>query len=65
MSDITELPLLAFGGIAKGHCLQLLEKPELAGILIGNSLNYTEQSYARLVSGISQSLNLRTNPQLL
>ena len=39
----TDLPLLAFGGLARHDQIRpLLERPQVAGVVVGNALNYCE-----------------------
>ena len=45
----TDLPLLAFGGLARPEQIrQLLNRPQLAGVVVGNALNYREHAIGHL-----------------
>ena len=46
---LTGLPLLAFGGMASAaHIRPLLSRPQLAGAVVGNALNYREHAIGQL-----------------
>jgi cyclase len=48
------LPLLAFGGLATAEQLRpLLSRPRLAGVLVGNALNYREHAIGRLKAALT------------
>jgi cyclase len=45
----TGLPLLAFGGLARPEQIRpLLSRPQLAGVVVGNALNYREHAIGHL-----------------
>jgi cyclase len=45
----TGLPLLAFGGLARAEQIRpLLSRPQLAGVVVGNALNYREHAIGHL-----------------
>lgn len=45
----TDLPLLAFGGLARAEQIRpLLNRPQLAGVVVGNALNYNEHAIGHL-----------------
>lgn len=45
----TGLPLLAFGGLARAEQISpLLSRPQLAGVVVGNALNYREHAIGHL-----------------
>ena len=47
------LPLLLFGGLSNARQIKtLLSKSQVAGVVIGNELNYKEESIARLKSAL-------------
>ena len=47
----TKLPILAFGGLANSELIRpLLNKPQVAGIVVGNALNYREHAIGQLKS---------------
>ena len=49
LEPLGNLPLLAFGGLATADQIRpLLCRPRLAGVLVGNSLNYREHAIAHL-----------------
>lgn len=49
----TALPLLAFGGLARAEQIRpLLCRPQLAGVVVGNALNYREHSIGHLKATI-------------
>lgn len=48
------LPLLAFGGLATTEQIrQLLSRPRLAGVLVGNALHYREHAIAQLKAALA------------
>ena len=50
----TDLPLLAFGGLARHDQIRpLLERPQVAGVVVGNALNYYEHSIRHLKGGLT------------
>ena len=50
----TDLPLLAFGGLARHDQIRpLLERPQVAGVVVGNALNYCEHSIRHLKGGLT------------
>ena len=50
----TDLPLLAFGGLARHDQIRpLLERPQVAGVVVGNALNYCEHSIRHLKDGLT------------
>jgi len=45
----TSLPLMAFGGLAQtGQIRSLLSRPQLAGVVVGNALQYREHAIGQL-----------------
>lgn len=56
------LPILAFGGLSSPNQLaSVLEQPNVAAAVLGNTLNYREQSIRYLKEGLT-SLPLRPHP---
>lgn len=52
----TKLPLLVFGGIvSEKQIIKLLSQTQISGILIGNSLNYKENSIKKIKSSLESS----------
>lgn len=50
----TDLPLLAFGGLARAEQIRpLLGRPQLAGVVVGNALNYREHAIGHLKSALT------------
>jgi cyclase len=50
----TALPLLAFGGLAEAVQIRsLLSRPQLAGVVVGNALNYREHSIGHLKAALT------------
>ena len=50
----TELPLLAFGGLACADQIRpLLSRPQLAGVVVGNALNYREHAIGHLKAALT------------
>jgi cyclase len=50
----TDLPLLAFGGLARAEQIRpLLSRPQLAGVVVGNALNYREHSIGHLKADLT------------
>jgi len=50
----TGLPLLAFGGLARPEqILPLLSRPQLAGVVVGNALNYREHAIGHLKAALT------------
>ena len=50
----TSLPLLPFGDLAQvDHNLPLLSRPQLAGVVVGNALNYREHAIGQLKSRLT------------
>ena len=50
----TSLPLLAFGGLAQvEHIRPLLSRPLLAGVVVGNALNYREHAIGQLKASLT------------
>lgn len=50
----TGLPLLAFGGLARAEQIRpLLNRPQLAGVVVGNALNYCEHAIAHLKAALT------------
>lgn len=48
------LPTLAFGGLAKADQIRpLLSRPQLAGVVVGNSLNYREHAIGYLKAALT------------
>ena len=51
------LPLLAFGGLATAEQIRpLLSRHRLAGVLVGNALNYREHAISRLKTALTDQL---------
>jgi imidazole glycerol-phosphate synthase subunit HisF len=45
VEEHTSLPLLAFGGLARAEQIRpLLSRPQLAGVVVGNALNFREHA---------------------
>ena len=54
VDSIENLPILAFGGLSTPDQIrQLLNLPRVAGVLIGNSLNYNEHGISRLKASLT------------
>ena len=50
----TDLPLLAFGGLARAEQIRpLLSRPQLAGVVVGNALNYREHAIGQLKASLT------------
>ena len=50
----TALPLLAFGGLAEASQMStLLSRPQVAGVVVGNALNYREHSIGNLKAALT------------
>jgi imidazole glycerol phosphate synthase subunit HisF len=50
----TDLPLLAFGGLALAEQMRpLLSRPQLAGVVVGNALNYREHGIGQLKASLT------------
>jgi len=50
----TALPLLAFGGLAQPqHLRPLLSSPQLAGVVVGNALNYREHAIGQFKAALT------------
>ena len=50
----TSLPLLAFGGLDRAEQIRpLLNRPQLAGVAVGNALNYREHAIGHLKAGLT------------
>jgi len=50
----TALPLLAFGGISRAEQIRpLLSRPQLAGVVVGNALNYREHAIGQLKAALT------------
>lgn len=50
----TDLPLLAFGGLALAEQMRpLLSRPQLAGVVVGNALNYREHAIGQLKASLT------------
>ena len=50
----TDLPLLAFGGLARAEQIRpLLCRPQLAGVVLANALNYREHAIGHLKSALT------------
>jgi cyclase len=48
------LPVLAFGGLSKAEQIRpLLSRPRLAGVLVGNALNYREHAIGQLKASLT------------
>jgi cyclase len=48
------LPLLAFGGLATAEQIRpLLRRPRLAGVLVGNALNYREHAIGQVKAALT------------
>jgi len=55
----TELPILVFGGLADANQIKkLINEPQLAGVVVGNALNYREHAINHLKAAIGNQ-NLR------
>jgi cyclase len=51
---LCDLPLLAFGGFATAEQIRLfLSRPRLAGVLVGNALNYREHAVGQLKAALT------------
>jgi cyclase len=54
VEPLGQLPLLAFGGLATAEQLRpLLSRPRLAGVLVGNALNYREHAIGQLKTALT------------
>lgn len=54
MEAHTSLPLLAFGGLARAEQIRpLLSRPQLAGVVVGNALNYREHAIGHLKAALT------------
>jgi len=50
----TDLPLLAFGGLAQAEQIgPLISRPQLAGVAVGNALNYREHAIGYLKESLT------------
>jgi cyclase len=50
----THLPLLAFGGLARPEQIRpLLSRPRVAGVVLGNALNYQEHAIGQLKAALT------------
>lgn len=50
----TTLPLLGFGGLARAEQIRpLLSRPQLAGVVVGNALNYREHAIGHLKAALT------------
>lgn len=50
----TRLPLLAFGGLSRADQIRpLLSRPQLAGVVVGNFLNYREHAICQLKAALT------------
>ena len=59
----TGLPLLAFGGLARAEQIRpLLGRSQLAGVVVGNALNYCEHSIGHLKAALTDQ-SLRSHRQ--
>jgi imidazole glycerol-phosphate synthase subunit HisF len=59
----TGLPLLAFGGLARAEQIRpLLGRSQLAGVVVGNALNYREHSIGHLKAALTDQ-SLRSHRQ--
>ena len=53
----TKLPILAFGGLANSELIRPpLNEPQVAGIVVGNALNYREHAIGQLKSKLVDQL---------
>jgi len=54
VEEHTGLPLLAFGGLARAEQIRpLLSRPQLAGAVVGNALNYREHAIGYLKAALT------------
>lgn len=54
IQPLTNLPLLAFGGLSRAdHIRSLLSRSEIAGVAVGNSLNYREHMIGELKANLT------------
>jgi cyclase len=54
VDPIEKLPILAFGGLSNPDQIrQLLVRPRVSGVLIGNALNYTEHAINQLKASLT------------
>lgn len=54
IEEYTDLPLLALGGLAKAEQIRsLLNRRQLAGVVIGNALNYQEHCIRKLKAALT------------
>lgn len=54
LETLSRLPLLAFGGLGNAEQIRpLLSRPRLAGVLVGNALNYREHAIGQLKSALT------------
>lgn len=59
------LPLLAFGGLATAdHIRLLLRRPRVAGVLVGNALNYREHAIGHLKATLTDQPLRPHHPQI-
>ena len=60
IEPFSQLPILAFGGLANAEQIRsLLNRPRLAGVLVGNALNYREHAIGQFKGTLTdQSLRL-------
>ena len=54
VAEHTSLPLLAFGGLALSEQIRpLLNRPQLAGVVLGNALSYREHAIGQLKASLT------------
>jgi len=54
VEPLSDLPLLAFGGLTQAEEIRpLLCRPQLAGVVVGNALNYHEHAIAQLKESLT------------
>lgn len=57
VEEQTSLPLLAFGGLVRADQIRpLLSRPQLAGVVVGNALNYREHAIGHLKAALTDQL---------
>lgn len=57
IESISQLPLLAFGGLATADQIRcLLNRPRISGVVVGNSLNYREHAIGQIKYMLSDQL---------
>ena len=60
----TDLPLLAFGGLANDQQIRpLLRRPQLSGVVVGNALNYHEHAIGCIKNNLTD-LSMRPHTRL-